>query len=111
MRLPWPFKKNKNDKEELDPFTKKKVVVQESSSNKRSFPRIRLKNPFKKKYRFGFMLRIKRFIAFLMWIVNIVTFFSSISQSASIVFLLTSFILFDYLWKTRRRKIKIFNSE
>lgn len=110
MRLPWPFnKKEKNEK--VDPFTKEKVVVQESSSRKWSFPSIKLGNPFKKKYRFGFMLRIKRFIAFLMWIVNVVTFFSSISQSASIVFLLTSFILFDYLWKTRRRKIQIFNSE
>jgi len=107
--MPWPFSKKKKEENPWNPDQNQ--VVKEKTKNRRfSFPSISLGNPFKKKYRFGIMLKLKRLIAGLLWIVNIITGFSSIQEPASLIFLLTSFILLDYLWKTRKSKVKMFNS-
>lgn len=55
----------------------------------------------KNKIRIKYLLKFKRFLAGLLCVVYLCTFVVIIFNPISVVFLLTSFILLDYCWKTR----------
>lgn len=96
------FKRKKKEAE--DPFGTQSQVQKESRKT-RSVSWSRFSNPFSKRYRIGFLLKVKRVIAGLLLIVNVITAFMAIENTASFFFLLTAFILLDYLWKTRKKAI------
>lgn len=74
-------------------------------------PRQPQKKTKSRKYRFGFIRPIKRIIAGGLLIlhagftISIIQMNTLINKDYSVIFLLTSFILLDYLWKTRKFKI------
>ena len=55
----------------------------------------------KNKIRLRYLLKFKRVLAGLLCVVYLCTFAVILFNPVSVVFLLTSFILLDYLWKTR----------
>ena len=105
------FKKKEEPKKKwgvIEEDSKDVVQVQvekPKSKFKVSLPRPKLVNPFKKKYRIGWMLKSKRVLTGFLFLAYSATFITNYSHPASIVFFLTAFILLDYLWKTRKSKI------
>lgn len=89
-----------------NPFKRKKKETDWKTEPKPSKKRLK-----SKKYRFGFIRHIKRLIAGGLLIlhvgftISIIQMNTLINKDYSVIFLLTSFILLDYLWKTRKFKI------
>lgn len=68
------------------------------------------KTKTRRTWRFPRLLLFKRVIACILFLVNgtigVTTLFSLGAEPLSIVFLPTTFILLDYVWKTRRTQIE-----
>lgn len=58
-----------------------------------------------KKYRIGWFLKIKRGLAGILSLMFIITGFMGIENPMAFLFFLTAFLLADYIWKTRRKKL------
>ena len=107
------FKRNKkNEKEPLTPWGEP-IIEEEKTEDKTSFKtyvsgglrsfRQKLSGfTPQSKIRIKYLLKAKRGLAGILFMLNILTFAVSIPDISSIIFFLTSFILLDYLWKTRR---------
>jgi len=101
----WKRKKKKKDDPELTVFGEPVEEEEEESSSeqvRRGFRQVLSGLKPKRKIRLRFLLTFKRIIAGFLFIIYFLASLMLLPEAYAILFFATSFIMLDYLWKTRR---------
>ncbi len=86
------------EQDPTDPFSDYKQEEKKRETRVIDVKLPKLKIP---KFRFSFLHGAKRGLAAVMLGFDVLTFFFTVANPLSLVFLLQAFLMFDYLWKTR----------
>ena len=115
MNLRSLFKRKKKKKEKETTIFGEPIKEDKKESSRGNFKKD-LKQVFaglkpKRKIKIKFLLKIKRTLAGLLFILYSVSSLMLIPEPYALLFISTAFILLDYLWKTKRSKWTIVEAE